>query len=46
MNYPQVMVELAHLLADAEETARAAAARAIGFAGPDEVRLPLLRFKC
>jgi HEAT repeat protein len=44
INYPHVMLELAHLLADVEPEARIAAARAIGYAGLD-AGVPLLRFK-
>lgn len=44
INYPNVMLELAQLLADSEADARIAAARAIGYAGL-EAGVPLLRFK-
>ncbi len=44
INYPNVMLELAQLLADPEPEARVAAARAIGYAGLD-AGVPLLRFK-
>jgi HEAT repeat protein len=44
INYPNVMLELAQLLADPEPEARIAAARAIGYAGMD-AGVPLLRFK-
>jgi hypothetical protein len=44
IGYPDVMVELADLLTDAEPAARAGAARALGFAGQDAGAL-LLRFK-
>lgn len=44
INYPNVMLELAQLLADAEPDARIAAARAIGYSGL-EAGVPLLRFK-
>jgi HEAT repeat protein len=43
-NYPHVMVELAHLLADQESDARIAAARAIAYAQQD-AGVPLLHFK-
>lgn len=44
MNYPQVMIELADLLADAEPTARVNAAKAIAYTANREA-VPLLRFK-
>lgn len=44
IHYPNVMLLLAQLLADAESDARIAAARAIGYAGMD-AGVPLLRFK-
>lgn len=44
MNYNNVMIPLAHLLADPEADARIAAARAIGYARLSE-GIPLLRFK-
>lgn len=44
INYPNVMLLLAQLLADPEPDARIAAARAIGYAGM-EAGIPLLRFK-
>ena len=44
MNYPDVMVELADLLADAEATARANAAKAIAYTESRE-GVSLLRFK-
>ena len=44
MNYSNVMIPLAHLLADPESDARISAARAIGYAGLDE-GISLLRFK-
>jgi hypothetical protein len=44
INYPNVMLLLAQLLADPEADARISAARAIGYAGMD-AGLPLLRFK-
>ncbi|MBE7384744.1 MAG: hypothetical protein F6J95_025435 [Leptolyngbya sp. SIO1E4] len=44
MNYPNVMDELADLLADADPSARANAAKAIAYTGNRE-NLPLLRFK-
>jgi HEAT repeat protein len=44
INYPNVMLLLAQLLADPEADARIAAARAIGYAGLPE-GIPLLRFK-
>jgi HEAT repeat protein len=44
MNYPQVMSELADLLADPEPEARTGAVRAVGYAG-QEAGVPLLRFK-
>ena len=44
MNYPEVMVELAQLLADADRTARISAVRAIRYTGQLE-GVPLLRFK-
>ena len=44
MNYANVMIPLAHLLADPKADARISAARAIGYAGMDE-GIPLLRFK-
>lgn len=45
INYPNVMLQLAQLLADAESDARIAAARAIGYSGNVEAGEPLLRFK-
>ena len=44
MDYPYVLVELADLLADAEQPARIAAIRAVAYSG-NEVGVPLLRFK-
>jgi HEAT repeat protein len=44
MNYPNVMIPLAHLLADEQADARISAARAIGYSGLEE-GVPLLRFK-
>ncbi|HVO26004.1 MAG TPA: HEAT repeat domain-containing protein [Candidatus Margulisiibacteriota bacterium] len=44
MNYPDVLVELADLLADPEARARAAAAQAIAYYGSDH-GVPLLRLK-
>ncbi len=44
INYPNVMLQLAQLLADSEADARMSAARAIGYAGLD-AGIPLLRFK-
>ncbi len=44
MNYPQVMSELADLLADPEAEARIGAARAIAYAGSDQ-GVPLLRLR-
>ncbi|MDF1514175.1 MAG: HEAT repeat domain-containing protein [Anaerolineae bacterium] len=44
MNYENVMIPLAHLLADQESDARIAAARAIGYSGLPE-GIPLLRLK-
>jgi HEAT repeat protein len=44
INYPNVMLSLAQLLADPESDSRIAAARAIGYAGL-EAGVPLLRFK-
>jgi HEAT repeat protein len=44
MNYPNVMIPLAHLLADSEADARISAARAIGYSGLEE-GIALLRFK-
>jgi hypothetical protein len=44
MNVPNVMIPLAHLLADPEADARISAARAIGYAGLEE-GISLLRFK-
>ncbi|MGC9350097.1 MAG: HEAT repeat domain-containing protein [Anaerolineae bacterium] len=44
IDYPNVMILLAQLLADPEADARIAAARAIGYAGLD-AGTPLLRFK-
>jgi HEAT repeat protein len=44
MGYPQVMIELAYLLADHELDARIAAVRAIAY-GRSEAGVPLLRFK-
>jgi HEAT repeat protein len=44
INYPNVMILLAQLLADPEPDARIAAARAIGYAGLD-AGTPLLRYK-
>ena len=43
-NYPQVLLELAQLLADPQPEARVMAARAIGYTGAD-AGIPLLRFK-
>jgi HEAT repeat protein len=43
--YPHVMLELAHLLADAESDARIAAARAIAYAQQEEAGAPLLHLK-
>lgn len=44
INYPNVMILLAHLLADSEAEARMSAVRAIGYSGQME-GVPLLRFK-
>jgi hypothetical protein len=44
MNYPEVMVELADLLADAKPEARIAAARAIAYSGSPQ-GVPLLRMR-
>ncbi|MBD2459478.1 hypothetical protein H6G89_00330 [Oscillatoria sp. FACHB-1407] len=44
MNYSQVMVELADLLADPESEARIGAARAIAYSGSDQ-GIPLLRLR-
>ena len=44
MNYTNVMIPLAHLLADPEADARISAARAIGYSGLEE-GISLLRFK-
>jgi len=44
IHYPNVMILLAHLLADPEADARISAARAIGYSGKAE-GVPLLRFK-
>ncbi|MGB8703262.1 MAG: HEAT repeat domain-containing protein, partial [Thermosynechococcaceae cyanobacterium] len=44
MNYPEVMAELADLLADPESPARIAAARAIAYCGSSQ-GVPLLRLK-
>lgn len=44
INYPNVMILLAHLLADPEAEARLSAAQAIGYSGQAE-GIPLLRFK-
>jgi len=44
VNYPDLMIELADLLADSELDARLGAARAIGFSS-HEASVPLLRFK-
>ena len=44
INYPNVMLQLAQLLADSEADARISAARAIGYSGL-EAGVPLLRFK-
>lgn len=44
-NHPNVMLQLAQLLADPESDARIAAARAIGYAGNIEAGEPLLRYK-
>jgi HEAT repeat protein len=44
IHYPNVMILLAHLLADPEVDARISAARAIGYSGQAE-GIPLLRFK-
>ncbi len=44
INYPNVMLQLAQLLADPVADARISAARAIGYAGL-EAGVPLLRFK-
>jgi HEAT repeat protein len=44
MNYPQVLVELADLLADPESPARSAAAQAIAYTA-DKQGIPLLRLK-
>jgi HEAT repeat protein len=44
MNYPQVMSELADLLADSIQEARIAAARAISYSG-DPTGVPLLRLR-
>ncbi len=43
-NYPNVLIELSDLLADAEYDARAGAARAIGYS-QNPAGIPLLRFK-
>lgn len=45
INYSNVMLQLAQLLADPEPDARIASARAIGYAGNTEAGEPLLRFK-
>ena len=45
LRYPHVMVELAHLLADAEPDARIAAARAIVSAQQEDAGAPLLHLK-
>ncbi len=45
LRYPHVMLELAHLLADAESDARIAAARAIAYAQQEEAGAPLLHLK-
>jgi HEAT repeat protein len=45
MHYPEIMIELARLLADPEPAARGAAARAIGAAATEAVGVPILRFK-
>ncbi len=44
INYPNVMLMLAQLLADPEAEARRAAARAVGYSGLD-AGVPLMRFK-
>ncbi|MGC9521278.1 MAG: HEAT repeat domain-containing protein [Anaerolineae bacterium] len=44
INYPNVMLQLAQLLADPEADARMSAARAVGYSGLD-AGVPLLRFK-
>jgi HEAT repeat protein len=44
-DYPQVMLELAQLLADAEAGARAGAAQALGVTRHRDAAVPLLRFK-
>ncbi len=44
IHYPNVMILLAHLLADPEAEARISAARAIGYSGQMD-GVPLLRFK-
>jgi HEAT repeat protein len=44
IHYPNVMILLAHLLADPEVDARISAARAIGYSGQTD-GVPLLRFK-
>jgi len=44
-DYPDVLIELADLLADAEPMARVAAARAIAYSERREGGVPLLRFK-
>lgn len=45
MNYPQVMSELADLLADPKQDARMAAARAIAYSGDLLAGVPLLRLR-
>jgi HEAT repeat protein len=45
INYSNVMLQLAQLLADPESDARIAAARAIGYSGNIEAGEPLLRYK-
>ncbi len=45
MNYPEVFVELADLLADPEAAARIGAARAVAYTGDRDRGLPLLRLR-
>ena len=45
MNYPEVFVELADLLADPEVAARIGAARAVAYTGDRDRGLPLLRLR-
>lgn len=44
-HHPRAMVEAAHLLADPQQAARTAAARALGCSGRAEVAEPLLRLR-